>query len=128
MGDLEEKIMEEKRFSFSFKDLKWVISTLVVGISWIITIVLWIQDKNRQKSRIEVLETKNGTLEIQVATLNGQVSGVNQAAKIFMENPPSLNNYRIELLEKRVDFIENHNGLESRRNIPTNSTPMRRER
>lgn len=128
MGDLEEKIMEEKRFSFSFKDLKWVISTLVVGISWIITIVLWVQDKNRQKSRIEVLETKNGALEIQVATLNGQVSGVNQAAKIFMENPPSLNNYRIELLEKRVDFIENRNGLESRRNIPTNSTPMRRER
>jgi cell division protein FtsB len=89
--------------------LKWVISTLVVGISWIITIVLWVQDKKRQKSRIEVLETKNGALEIQVATLNGQVSGVNQAAKIFMENPPSLNNYRIELLEKRVDFIENRN-------------------
>ncbi len=128
MNNLEEKIMEEKRFSFSLKDMKWVVSTLVVGISWIITIILWVQDKNKQKSRIEVLETKNNVLEIQVATLSGQVSGVNQATKIFMENPPSENKFRIELLEKRVDFIENHNGFESRRNISTNSTPMRRER
>jgi hypothetical protein len=128
MNNLEEKIMEEKRFSFSLKDMKWVVSTLVVGVSWIITIVLWVQDKNKQKSRIEVLETKNNVLEIQVATLSGQVSGVNQVTKIFMENPPSENKFRIELLEKRVDFIENHNGFESRRNISTNSTPMRRER
>jgi hypothetical protein len=128
MNNLEEKIMEEKRFSFSLKDMKWVVSTLVVGISWIITIILWVQDKNKQKSRIEVLETKNNVLEIQVATLSGQVSGVNQATKIFMENPPSENKFRIELLEKRVDFIENHNGFESRRNISTNSTPIRRER
>ena len=120
--------MGEKRFSFSLKDMKWVVSTLVVGISWIITIILWVQDKNKQKSRIEVLETKNNVLEIQVATLSGQVSGVNQATKIFMENPPSENKFRIELLEKRVDFIENHNGFESRRNISTNSTPIRRER
>jgi cell division protein FtsB len=128
MNNLEEKIMEEKRFSFSLKDMKWVVSTLVVGVSWIITIILWVQDKNKQKSRIEVLETKNNVLEIQVATLSGQVSGVNQATKIFMENPPSENKFRIELLEKRVDFIENHNGFESRRNISTNSTPIRRER
>jgi hypothetical protein len=128
MSNLEEKIMGEKRFSFSLKDMKWVVSTLVVGISWIITIILWVQDKNKQKSRIEVLETKNNVLEIQVATLSGQVSGVNQATKIFMENPPSENKFRIELLEKRVDFIENHNGFESRRNISTNSTPIRRER
>ena len=52
MSDLENNIME-KRFSFSVKDMKWVISTLVIGISWIITIVLWVQDKNKQKTRIQ---------------------------------------------------------------------------
>jgi hypothetical protein len=127
MNDLEKNIMEEKRFSFSLKDMKWVISTLIVGISWVITIVLWVQDKNKQKSRIEVLETKNGVLEIQVATLSGQISGVNQATKIFMENPPSENKFRIELLEKRIDVIENLNGLQTNRDI-TNHTPIRRNR
>jgi hypothetical protein len=127
MNDLEKNIMEEKRFSFSLKDMKWVISTLIVGISWVITIVLWVQDKNKQKSRIEVLETKNGVLEIQVATLSGQISGVNQATKIFMENPPSENKFRIELLEKRIDVIENLNWLQTNRDI-TNHTPIRRNR
>jgi hypothetical protein len=127
MSDLEKNIMEEKRFSFSLKDMKWVISTLIVGISWVITIVLWVQDKNKQKSRIEVLETKNGVLEIQVATLSGQISGVNQATKIFMENPPSENKFRIELLEKRIDVIENLNGLQTNRDI-TKHTPIRRGR
>lgn len=127
MNDLEKNIMEEKRFSFSLKDMKWVISTLIVGISWVITIVLWVQDKNKQKSRIEVLETKNGVLEIQVATLSGQIYGVNQATKIFMENPPSENKFRIELLEKRIDVIENLNGLKTNRDI-TNHTPIRRGR
>ena len=58
MSDLENNIME-KRFSFSIKDMKWVISTLVIAIGWIITIVFWVQDKNKQKNRIETLETKN---------------------------------------------------------------------
>lgn len=128
MSDLEKNIMEEKRFSFSLKDMKWVISTLVIGISWIVTIVLWVQDKNKQKNRIEVLETKNGVLEKQVATLEGQITGVNQATKIFMENPPSENKFRIELLEKRVDKIENINGVNNETSISLTNSPIRRER
>lgn len=127
MSDLEKNIMEEKRFSFSLKDMKWVISTLVIGISWIITVVLWVQDKNKQKSRIEVLETKNGVLEIQVATLNGQISGVNQATKIFMENPPAENKFRIELLEKRVSSLETVNGLKLDE-VKKPDLPVRRDR
>ena len=126
MSDLEKNIMEEKRFSFSLKDMKWVISTLVIGISWIITIVLWVQDKNKQKTRIESLETKNVTLERQVATLQGQIEGVNQATKVFMEYPPSENRFRIELLEKRVDKIENINGVLVNKTIENTPSPIKR--
>ena len=125
MSDLENNIME-KRFSFSVKDMKWVISTLVIGISWIITIILWVQDKNKQKTRIESLETKNVTLERQVATLQGQIEGVNQATKVFMEYPPSENRFRIELLEKRVDKIENINGVLVNKTIENTPSPIKR--
>lgn len=125
MSDLENNIME-KRFSFSIKDMKWVISTLVIAIGWVITIVFWVQDKNKQKNRIETLETKNVTLERQVATLQGQIEGVNQATKIFMEYPPSENRFRIELLEKRVDKIENINGVQVDKTIESTPSPIKR--
>ncbi len=126
MSDLENNIMD-KKFSFSVKDIKWIISTLVVVIGWVITIVFWVQDKNKQKARIEVLETKNGNLEVQVATLNGQISGVNQATKIFMENPPSETKFRVELLEKRVEKIEQLNNINKFTEISVNK-PIRRDR
>ena len=125
MSGLEDNIME-KRFSFSIKDMKWVISTLVIAIGWVITIVFWVQDKNKQKNRIETLETKNVTLERQVATLQGQIEGVNQATKVFMEYPPSENRFRIELLEKRVDKIENINGVQVDKTIESTPAPIKR--
>jgi len=125
MSDLENNIME-KRFSFSIKDMKWVISTLVIAIGWVITIVFWVQDKNKQKNRIETLETKNVTLERQVATLQGQIEGVNQATKVFMEYPPSESRFRIELLEKRVDKIENINGVQVDKTIESTPAPIKR--
>lgn len=125
MSGLEDNIME-KRFSFSIKDMKWVISTLVIAIGWVITIVFWVQDKNKQKNRIETLETKNVTLERQVATLQGQIEGVNQATKVFMEYPPSENRFRIELLEKRVDKIENINGVQVDKTIESTPVPIKR--
>jgi hypothetical protein len=125
MSGLEDNIME-KRFSFSIKDMKWVISTLVIAIGWVITIVFWVQDKNKQKNRIETLETKNVTLERQVATLQGQIEGVNQATKVFMEYPPSESRFRIELLEKRVDKIENINGVQVDKTIESTPAPIKR--
>jgi hypothetical protein len=125
MSELENNIME-KRFSFSIKDMKWVISTLVIAIGWVITIVFWVQDKNKQKNRIETLETKNVTLERQVATLQGQIEGVNQATKVFMEYPPSESRFRIELLEKRVDKIENISGVQVDKAIESTSAPIKR--
>jgi len=119
--------MDEKRFSFSIKDLKWVISTMVVLIGWVLTVVFWVQDKNKQKTRIEILETKNVTLEKQVATLEGQISGVSQATKLFMEFPPSENKFRIELLEKRVDKVEQLNGINFLEQ-PTSDKIIRRNR
>ncbi len=127
MSDLEKNIMDEKRFSFSIKDLKWVISTMVVLIGWVLTVVFWVQDKNKQKTRIEILETKNVTLEKQVATLEGQISGVSQATKLFMEFPPSENKFRIELLEKRVDKVEQLNGVNFLEQ-PTSDKIIRRNR
>lgn len=125
MSGLEDNIME-KRFSFSIKDMKWVISTLVIAIGWVITIVFWVQDKNKQKNRIETLETKNVTLERQVATLQGQIEGVNQATKVFMEYPPSESRFRIELLEKRVDKIENISGVLVNKTIENTPAPIKR--
>ena len=125
MSELENNIME-KRFSFSIKDMKWVISTLVIAIGWVVTIVFWVQDKNKQKNRIETLETKNVTLERQVATLQGQIEGVNQATKVFMEYPPSESRFRIELLEKRVDKIENINGVQVDKTIESTPAPIKR--
>ncbi len=125
MSELENNIME-KRFSFSIKDMKWVISTLVIAIGWVITIVFWVQDKNKQKNRIETLETKNVTLERQVATLQGQIEGVNQATKVFMEYPPSESRFRIELLEKRVDKIENISGVQVDKTIESTPAPIKR--
>ncbi len=128
MGDnLEDKIME-KKISFSMKDLKWVISTLVVIVGWSITVVLWVQDKNKQKSRIEVLETKNSSLEIQVATLNGQISGVMNATDLFMKNPPQETKIRIDLMDQRVTKLEEVNGLQFTKKIESTSVPIKRSR
>jgi hypothetical protein len=128
MGDnLEDKIME-KKISFSMKDLKWVISTLVVIVGWSITAVLWVQDKNKQRSRIEVLETKNSSLEIQVATLNGQISGVMNATDLFMKNPPQETKIRIDLMDQRVTKLEEVNGLQFTKKIESTSVPIKRSR
>lgn len=128
MGDnLEDKIME-KKISFSMKDLKWVISTMVVIVGWSITVVLWVQDKNKQRSRIEVLETKNSSLEIQVATLNGQISGVMNATDLFMKNPPQETKIRIDLMDQRVTALEEVNGLQFTKRVESTTTPIRRNR
>lgn len=127
MSDLEKNIMEEKRFFFSLKDVKWVVSTAVFLVGWLITIILWVQDKNKQKIRIEVLETKNYTLEKEVEGLKGEVKGINRAADNFMTFPPNEAKFRIELLEKRVDKVEEKNGVQSKTIIPENN-PIRRDR
>jgi hypothetical protein len=103
--DLEDKVMD-KKVSFSIKDMKWVVTTAVVAILWIVTAILWVKDKDAQADKIESLESHNSILEKQVATLEGKVEGVNQASKIFMENSPSENRFRIELVEKRIDILE----------------------
>lgn len=126
MSELEDKIMN-KKFSFSIKDIKWIVTILIVSIGWILTVVFWVQDKNKQKLRIEVLESKNEVLEKQVSKLEGQITGVNLATENFMKYPPSENMYRIELLEKRVDKIEELNHITNNVEINT-QTPIRRGR
>lgn len=114
MGLYESKIMEdnlenrilEKKVSFSVKDIKWVVTSAVVLVLWIVTAILWVKDKDTQSEKISNLEKQNSTLEKQVATLEGQIRGVENVSKIFMENPPSENRFRIEQIEKRVDRLE----------------------
>lgn len=106
--ELENKVLD-KRMSFSVKDLKWVITSGVAIILWIVTSIFWVKDKNAQSDKIKLLEDAKVQLEKQVATLEGQVKGVENASTIFMQNPPSELKFRIDLLEKRVDYIENPN-------------------
>jgi peptidoglycan hydrolase CwlO-like protein len=106
MGDnLEDKIMD-KRVSFSVKDMKWVITSAVALILWIVTAILWVKSSDAQSDKISHLEEQNSTLEKQVATLEGQIKGVENASIIFMENPPAELKFRIDGLEKRVDVLE----------------------
>jgi peptidoglycan hydrolase CwlO-like protein len=106
MGDnLEDKIMD-KKVSFSVKDMKWVITSAVALVLWIVTAILWVKSSDAQADKISHLETQNGTLEKQVATLEGQIKGVENASTIFMQNPPSENKMRINLLERRVERLE----------------------
>lgn len=109
MGNgLENKIMDSK-ISFSIKDLKWVITTAITSIALIVTIILWLKDRDKVDklgTRVTELVEINSTLKNQVATLEGKVTGVSEASKIFMENSPSENRYRIEILENRVDRLE----------------------
>jgi polyhydroxyalkanoate synthesis regulator phasin len=107
MGEdgLEDKVLK-KTVSFSIKDMKWVITTAVSVVLWIVTAVLWVKDSNARGEKISHLETQNTTLEKQVATLEGQIKGVENASNIFMQNPPSELKFRIDLLEKRVNVLE----------------------
>lgn len=106
MGDdLEDKIMD-KKISFSVKDMKWVITSAVALILWIVTAILWVKSSDAQSDKISHLEEQNSTLEKQVATLEGQIKGVENASIIFMENPPAELKFRLDGLEKRVDVLE----------------------
>lgn len=106
--ELEEKVME-KRFSLSVKDFKWVITSGVVLVLWLVTAILWIKDKNSQSDKIKSLEDSKTQLEKQVATLEGQIKGVENASIIFMQNPPSELKFRIDILEKRITYLEDPN-------------------
>jgi hypothetical protein len=106
MGEsIEDKILD-KEVSFSVKDMKWVITTAVVAVLWIVTAVLWVKSSDAQSDKIRVLETNNSSLQLKVATLEGQVKGVEKASEIFMENPPAELKYRIDLAEKRLNRLE----------------------
>ena len=106
MGDdLEDKVMD-KRISFSVKDMKWVITSGVALILWIVTAVLWVKSSDAQAGKISDLEKQNTSLVKQVATLEGQIKGVENASIIFMENPPAELKFRIDGLENRIDRLE----------------------
>ena len=103
--DLEDKVMD-KRISFSVKDMKWVITSGVALVLWIVTAVLWVKSSDAQSDKISHLEDQNTSLVKQVATLEGQIKGVENASIIFMENPPAELKFRIDGLENRVDRLE----------------------
>lgn len=105
MSGLEDKI-NNKKVSFNIKDIKWIIGIVITVIGWSVTAYLWIADKNNMSDKIEKLESENNDLTEKVIRLEGQVEGVNNAAKVFMENSPSENRYRIERLEDRVEHLE----------------------
>jgi polyhydroxyalkanoate synthesis regulator phasin len=107
MGEdnVEDKILN-RQVSFSVKDMKWVITTAVSVVLWIVTAILWVKDSNSRGEKIQHLEEQNTTLEKQVATLEGQIKGVENASTIFMQNPPSELKFRIDGLEKRVNRLE----------------------
>lgn len=107
MGEdgLEDKLME-KKLSFSVKDMKWVITTAVVMVLWVVTAILWVKDSDARGEKIKHLETQNTTLEIQVSKLEGQIEGVQNASDIFMQNPPGELKFRIDILEKRINILE----------------------
>lgn len=102
---IDDKILN-KKVSFSVKDIKWVVTSAVVLILWIVTAILWVKDKDTQSEKISALEASKNKLEIQVATLEGQVKGVEKASEIFMENPPAELKFRIDMVEKRIDRLE----------------------
>jgi peptidoglycan hydrolase CwlO-like protein len=102
---MEDKIMN-KQVSFSIKDMKWVITTAVSVVLWIVTAVLWVKDSNARGEKISHLEEQNTTLEKQVSKLEGQIEGVQNASDIFMQNPPGELKFRIDILEKRVNILE----------------------
>jgi hypothetical protein len=106
MGDgLEDKIMD-KKVSISVKDMKWVITSAVALVLWIVTAILWVKSSDAQSDKITHLEDQNTSLVKQVATLEGQIKGVENASIIFMENPPAELKFRLDGLEKRVDVLE----------------------
>lgn len=108
--ELEDVVMGS-RISFSIKDFKWVVTSVIVLVLWVVTAVLWVKDKNNQSDKIKLLEDSKTQLEKQVATLEGQIKGVENASIIFMQNPPSELKFRIDILEKRVNGLEGTNNL-----------------
>jgi hypothetical protein len=122
--DLEEKVLN-KEFSFSLKDLKWVVTTLVAVVLWLVTAVLWFQDREK----LDTLSTDNNKLNIEVATLRGEISGVSQASKIFMEHSPVQNSKDIDELKHRVEILEMPGSNPPPAELPTlNDTTTTRRR
>lgn len=131
MGEdkLEDKVLNT-RISFSFKDIKWVIVTSVTIVLWIVTAILWVNDRSKQADQIKSISTENSTLKTKVATLEGQIHGVQTASEIFMQNPPSELKFRIDLLEKRVGLLELpiRNSIVNTINVDTIGVEPRRNR
>ena len=111
-----------------FKDIKWVITSSVAIVLWVVTSILWVKDTNKQKEEMQALKTENSTLKTKVTMLEGQVQGINQAAQIFMQNSPSENRFRIKQLEERVKDLESPNNNLPVEIVMDTTTVVRRER
>jgi len=71
-------------------------------VLWLVTAILWFQDREK----LDTLSKDNTKLNIKIATMEGQISGVSQASKIFMEHSPVQNSKNIDELKKRVKILE----------------------
>ena len=73
-----------------------IVLALVVALTYFV-----IENKQANKT-IEELSNSNKSLTEKVQKLEGHTEGVDHAIQLFMENPPGLIKYRVEVLEKKV--------------------------
>lgn len=124
MSGIEDNIMN-KKFSFTFKDVKWIITSGVAITLWIVTSIMWVRDKDAQSDKIKKLEESRSQLEKQVATLEGQIKGIENASIVFMQNPPNEIKFRLDLLEKRILILEGPNSTRVSNFIDTTNVSRR---
>lgn len=88
----------------------WHIITLIGGL--IISLMYFVIENKNANKTISDLSESNKILSEKISKLEGHKEGVDNAVKMFMQNPPGQLDYRIKQLENRVFGNQNNNIVE----------------
>lgn len=78
----------------------WGYVSLLIGL--IVALTYFVLENKQASETIKHLSETNKILTEKVQKLEGHTEGVDHAIQLFMENPPGLIKYRVEVLEKKV--------------------------
>jgi hypothetical protein len=85
----------------------WQIGSIIISL--VVALTYFVIENKEANNTIQELSVANKTLTEKVSKLEGHTDGFNHAIKMFMEHPPGLMEYRINILEKKVFGYETPN-------------------
>lgn len=78
----------------------WQVATIILSL--VISLTYFVIENKQANQTIQELSADNKILTEKVSKLEGHTEGFNHAIQTFMEHPPGLIEYRVDILEKQV--------------------------